>query len=173
MTSSLKIKTYAKINLYLDVVGKYPDGFHEIESIFQTITLSDTLIFDEISEGIEITTNEPSLPVDDRNIVYKAINKVISKTDIKKGIHVQILKNIPICAGLGGGSSNAAGTLHALNLLWQLDWDESMLQNMAAELGSDVPYFVKGGTQSVTGKGERLHILPSMPEIWVLLIHPL
>ncbi|HOV31800.1 MAG TPA: 4-(cytidine 5'-diphospho)-2-C-methyl-D-erythritol kinase [Candidatus Hydrogenedens sp.] len=172
MTSPLKIKTYAKINLYLDVVGKYPDGFHAIESIFQTITLSDTLIFDEISEGVEIITNKPSLPVDGSNIVYKTINKVKEITKIKKGIRVQILKNIPVCAGLGGGSSNAAGTLHALNILWELGWNESTLQNIAVELGSDVPYFIRGGTQSVSSKGERLSTLPYMPDMWIVLVHP-
>ncbi len=172
MTSPLKIKTYAKINLYLDVIGEYPDGFHKIESIFQTVTLSDTLIFDEISEGIEIITNEPSLPVDDRNIVYRTINKVKDIARIKKGIRVQILKSIPICAGLGGGSSNAAGTLHALNLLWSIGWNESILKNIAMELGSDVPYFIKGGTQSVSGKGEKLSQLPSISDMWIVLIHP-
>ncbi len=172
MTVLMKIKTYSKINLYLDVIGKYSDGFHEIESIFQTVSLGDILSFHEISEGIQITTNDILLPIDEKNIVYRTVKKIKEITKIKKGIHIHIQKNIPVCAGLGGGSSNSAGTLYALNKLWNLSWDDVTLQNIASELGSDVPYFLKGGTQAVSGKGEKLSSLKPIPETWIVLIHP-
>ncbi|HPP57689.1 MAG TPA: 4-(cytidine 5'-diphospho)-2-C-methyl-D-erythritol kinase [Candidatus Hydrogenedens sp.] len=170
--AKLKIVNNAKINLYLDVIGKFPDGYHKIESIFQTVNLTDTLIFKEIPKGIQVITNNPFLPTDERNIIYKTIEMVKKRTNIKTGIQVQLQKNIPICAGLGGGSGNSAGTLSALNSLWNLGWDELQLRNIAERLGSDVPYFVTGGTQAVTGKGEILHPLPNINDQWLVLIHP-
>lgn len=168
----MKIKTYAKINLYLDVIGKYPDGYHEIESIFQTVSLADTLTFQEIPKGIVITTNSESLPVDEKNIVYKTAKKIQDIAKIKKGVHVHIDKNIPIGAGLGGGSANSAGTIFALNKLWGLNWNEIEQSNIAIKIGADVPYFLKGGTQAVTGKGEKLTQISTIPDIWIVLIHP-
>ncbi|MGC8738304.1 MAG: 4-(cytidine 5'-diphospho)-2-C-methyl-D-erythritol kinase [Candidatus Hydrogenedens sp.] len=172
MPALMKVRTNAKINLYLDVIGKYPDGFHKIESIFQTVTLSDTLTFFEMPRGVCVTTNDTLLPTDDRNIVYKTVEKVKDITGIEKGIHVHIQKHIPICAGLGGGSANSAGTLYAVNKLWNLGLSESNLMDIAKGLGSDVPYFFKGGTQSVTGKGENINALIPISDIWVVLIHP-
>lgn len=172
MHALMRIRTNAKINLYLDVVDKYSDGFHRIESIFQTITLSDTLTFYEIPEGICITTNNVLLPTNKKNIVYKTIKKVKDIFKIDKGIHVHINKNIPICAGLGGGSANSAGALYGVNKLWNLGLQEDDLIEIAKELGSDVPYFLKGGTQAVTGKGEELSSLIPISDIWIVLIHP-
>ncbi len=173
MDNLIKIRTNAKINLYLDVVGKYPDGFHEIESIFQTVSLCDILTFEEIRKGIRITTNDLSLPTNEKNIVFRTIKKIKEISRIKKGIHVHITKNIPICAGLGGGSANSAGTIYALNKIWDLGWDKNTLHNIAKELGSDVPYFLYGGTKAVTGKGEILSPLVPMQDVWLVLIHPL
>lgn len=172
MRTLMKVRTNAKINLYLDVVDKYPDGFHKIESIFQTVTLSDTLIFYEIPRGICITTNDALLPTDEKNIVYKTVKKVKDITRIEKGIHVHIKKSIPICAGLGGGSANSAGTLYAINKLWNLGLSDDNLVDIAKGLGSDVPYFLRGGTQAVTGKGEILSALTPIQDTWVVLIHP-
>ncbi len=172
MRALMKIRTNAKINLYLDVVDKYSDGFHQIESIFQTVTLSDTLTFYEIAKGICITTNYALLTTDERNIVFKTIKKVKDILKIDKGIHVHINKNIPMGAGLGGGSANSAGTLYGINKLWNLGLRDNNLIDIAKELGSDVPYFLKGGTQAVTGKGEKLSALIPISDIWVVLIHP-
>lgn len=172
MVASIKIKTFAKINLYLDVVGKYPDGFHEIESIFQTVSLADTLNFNETSEGIHITTNNELLPTNEKNIVYKTVKKIQEITKVRRGIHINIEKHIPICAGLGGGSANSAGTIYALNKLWDLNLGQDTLLKIAGELGSDVPYFLKGGTQAVGGKGERLSPLIPISDICIVLIHP-
>jgi len=172
MRALMKIKTNAKINLYLDVIDKYPDGFHKIESIFQTVTLSDNLTFYEIQKGICITSNDVSLPIDEKNIVYKTIKKIKDIAKIDKGIHVHINKNIPMCAGLGGGSANSAGTLYAINKLWDLGLREDKLIDIAKGLGSDVPYFLIGGTQAVTGKGEKLSTLLPISDIWFVLIHP-
>lgn len=172
MVSSIKIKTYAKINLYLDVVGKYSDGFHEIESIFQTVSLADLLNFNEVPEGIHITTNDESVPANEKNIVYRTVKKIQEIAKIRRGIHIHIEKHIPMGAGLGGGSTNSAGTIYALNKLWDLNLGQDTLSKIAKELGSDVPYFLKGGTQAVGGRGERLSPLIPISDIWIVLIHP-
>lgn len=169
---TVKIKCCAKINFYLDVVERLEDGYHRIESIFQTVNLCDVLTFKEIKSGIEIITNIPGLPVDSRNIVYKTIRKVQEFTGIKQGIRVELCKNIPICAGLGGGSADSAGTLLALNQMWKLNLTMEVLMQIASSLGSDVPFFLSGGTKAVTGKGEIIRDLIPIPETWVVLVHP-
>jgi 4-diphosphocytidyl-2-C-methyl-D-erythritol kinase len=166
----LTIYAPAKINLVLEVLGKY-DGYHQISSIFQTINLCDTLRF-QLAERISFKCSEPSL--ERNNLVTEAATLLKNATKYNKGGRIELGKNIPWGVGLGGGSSDAASTLLALNKLWELKLPVSELVHLAAKLGSDVPFFIYGGTALVEGKGEKVTPLPSLPPTWfVLLVPPL
>lgn len=164
---------HAKINLALDVLYKRDDGFHEVEMVMTTIDLADELIFDELPEdNIIVTTNKHYLPVDENNLVYRAANLIKDKYNIKKGIKIHIEKNIPVAAGLAGGSADAASTLKGLNELWNLNISMSELQILGAEIGSDVPFCIYGKTALATGRGEIITPLPTPPFCWIVLIKP-
>lgn len=167
------LKSHGKINLGLDVLYKRDDGYHEINTIMQQIDLSDTLIIKENNkEDIVIKTDNKDLPLDSSNLIYKAWAKIKEKTGIKKGIEVVIEKNIPIAAGLAGGSSNAATVLKGLNELWQLGLAEEDLQKIGLEIGADVPFCITGGTALAEGIGEKLTKLKSFKDINLLLVNP-
>jgi 4-diphosphocytidyl-2-C-methyl-D-erythritol kinase len=165
-------KAPAKVNLVLNVLGKRADGFHEIRTIFQSIALFDVLRFSLIAEGIEVDSDEPSLPGGEGNIVHKAAKALASISKKKCGVNIFIEKNIPQKAGLGGGSSDAAVTLYGLNKLWELNLPESELMEIAAEIGSDVPFFLTGGTALGVGKGEEIYPLPDAPAAILVLGFP-
>lgn len=148
--SSIKFRSYAKINLSLKILGLRGDGFHDIESVMQTVSLCDELEFSDIKSGIEIVCDDKDVPVDEKNICYKAA-ELIGRG---RGIRIRITKNIPTQAGLGGGSSNGAATLLALNKMWGLKLSEKELIEMAAQVGSDVPFFMVGGRCLCRGRGE-------------------
>ncbi|MFH1226360.1 MAG: 4-(cytidine 5'-diphospho)-2-C-methyl-D-erythritol kinase [Planctomycetota bacterium] len=150
----IKVRSPAKVNLYLKVIGKRPDGYHELESIFQTISLSDELEISEFRQGISIKTDYPGLSTGKNNLVYRAVDLVKREYGIKQGVRISLAKHIPIGAGLGGGSSNAAATLIGLNRLWKLGLTRSDLAIQAAKIGSDAPFFIYGGTALVKGRGE-------------------
>lgn len=167
------LKSHGKINLGLDVLYKRDDGYHEINTIMQQIDLSDTLIIKENNkEDIVIKTDNKDLPLDSSNLIYKAWAKIKEKTGIKKGIEVVVEKNIPIAAGLAGGSSNAAAVLKGLNELWQLGLAEEDLQKIGLEIGADVPFCITGGTALAEGIGEKLTKLKSFKDINLLLVNP-
>ncbi len=167
------LKSHGKINLGLDVLYKRDDGYHEINTIMQQIDLSDTLIIKENNkEDIVIKTDNKDLPLDSSNLIYKAWAKIKEKTGIKKGIEVVVEKNIPIAAGLAGGSSNAATVLKGLNELWQLGLAEEDLQKIGLEIGADVPFCITGGTALAEGIGEKLTKLKSFKDINLLLVNP-
>lgn len=167
------LKSHGKINLGLDVLYKRDDGYHEINTIMQQIDLSDTLIIKENNkEDIVIKTDNKDLPLDSSNLIYKAWAKIKEKTGIKKGIEVVVEKNIPIAAGLAGGSSNAATVLKGLNELWQLCLAEEDLQKIGLEIGADVPFCITGGTALAEGIGEKLTKLKSFKDINLLLVNP-
>ena len=168
----LAIDSYGKINLALDVLYKRPDNYHEIISVMQQISLKDNLIFAEIDSGIVIESDNKELPVDSSNLVYKAWEKMKSITGINRGIHVKIEKNIPIAAGLAGGSSNGAATLEALNYLWELNYTKEDLMKIGLSLGADVPFCILGGTAKAEGIGEVLTTLKPFKNKYILLGNP-
>ncbi len=163
---------YAKINLSLEILRKRSDGFHEIASVMQTIGLYDTLYIG-LAEDLQFDCNQPELVTED-NLVWQAALKLhdVCGEDKKRGADIFLQKAIPVAAGLGGGSSDAATTLLALNHLWGLGLSEDQLLEIAAELGSDVPFFIRGGTALAEGRGEILTPLSALQEIWLVLLYP-
>lgn len=157
----LRLFSPAKVNLFLLVVGKRPDGYHDLASLFQTITLGDTLEY-ELSDKDVLTCTDPTLPTDASNLVLKAASLFRSKTGIKIGLKINLDKKIPSQAGLGGGSSNAASTLWAFNKLTGCPASVKELQQWGGEIGSDVPFFFSEGTALCEGRGEKVHPLPSL-----------
>lgn len=165
-------KSYAKINLTLDVLGKLPNGYHEVKMIMQTVNLFDLVIVDKCQKGIRLSTNSKSLPTNDKNIAYKAAQLFFETVNINKGAKILIHKNIPIAAGLAGGSGNAATVLCALNALYNANLPDTKLQEMALSLGADVPYCIIGGTCLAEGIGEKLTPLSPLPCLPVVLVKP-
>ncbi|MBI2848689.1 MAG: 4-(cytidine 5'-diphospho)-2-C-methyl-D-erythritol kinase [Chloroflexi bacterium] len=168
MSEALTISAPAKINLTLEVLGRREDGFHQIVSVMQTISLADTLTLTK-SEDIHFTCNHSDL-VPAENLVVKAARLLSEALDQPLGAHIHLEKRIPIAAGLGGGSSDAAATLRGLNTLWSLNLPPSTLLDMASQLGADVPFFIRGGTALVEGKGDIVTPLPGLPIAWVVLL---
>lgn len=166
------MESYGKINLGLDILYKREDNYHEIKTIMQQISLSDTLIMREIKEGIELDCNNKELPLDSTNLVYHAWKKMQEKTGINRGIQINIHKRIPIAAGLAGGSSNAAAVLKGLNELWNVGLSEKELREIGVEIGADVPYCIMGGTALAEGIGEKLTKLRPFRGKNLLLINP-
>lgn len=166
------VKSYAKINLTLDVLGKLENGYHEIESIMQTINLFDLIIVDKTAKGIAIHTNLKFLPENEKNIAYKAADLFFKHTGILGGAKILIHKNIPVAAGLAGGSGNAAAVLAALNVLYDVYMSDEELCALAGKLGADVPYCLMGGTMLAKGIGEKLTPLPGLGKYIVLLAKP-
>lgn len=166
------IDSYAKINLGLDILYKRPDGYHEINTIMQQISLNDTLTIREIKKDIVMESNNHNLPLDSTNLVYRAWKILQDKTGINKGIQINIHKRIPIAAGLAGGSSNASAVLKGLNELWNLNLSEKELREIGVELGADVPYCIMGGTALAEGIGEKLTPIKSFGGKLVLLANP-
>lgn len=172
MPTTLRIRAHAKINLYLDVLDRRGDGFHNIETIFQTVSLVDELTFTDTASGVALGCSRLDLSTGPDNLVCKAAALLQSKTGCTRGATIYLEKNIPIAAGLAGGSGNAAAALEGLNTLWDLGLSREELRALGLELGSDVPYCLVGGTQGATGRGEALFPLPSLPETWCVLVHP-
>jgi 4-diphosphocytidyl-2-C-methyl-D-erythritol kinase len=166
----LTVKAPAKINLTLEVLSQRPDGFHQIRSLIQAIDLCDSLSF-SLSDGIEFSSDNPDF-VPEESLTSKAAALLRQTTGCSKGATIEVSKRIPFSSGLGGDSSDAAATLHGLNKLWQLGLSPEELFKLAPRLGSDVAFFVYGGTALVEGRGERVTSLPSLPPRWVALIVP-
>lgn len=166
---SIKVKTSAKINLSLDVVGRKPDGYHLIESIFQSVNIYDIITVSKIENGIHLTCNEPEIPCDSRNIAYKAARLFLDKTGIKSGINIHIEKHIPSQAGLGGGSSDGAGVLYAMNTLFDTNIDICDLAKLAANISADTAFFIYGGTAFVQGIGEIINPIRLLPPIELVI----
>ena len=152
----ISLKAPAKVNLFLEILGKRDDGFHEIETIMQEIDLADSLQFEETQEGVTLECNDKNIPANQDNLVCKAANLILEECGIKKGVLINLEKNIPVGAGLGGGSSDAATTLKALNSLWKVGLNNEELMEFAAKLGSDIPFFINGKTALCRGRGELI-----------------
>jgi 4-diphosphocytidyl-2-C-methyl-D-erythritol kinase len=167
----LRAKSFCKVNLVLEVLGRRPDGFHEIRTVFQTIDLHDELEFREAS-GIELDC--PDLPglEPERNLVWRAANAIRSAAGAPCGAAITLRKSVPAGAGLGGGSSNAAIALLALNRFWNLNLPQADLANLASSLGSDVPFFLEGGTALGIGRGEEIYPLPDAPSSCLVVVFP-
>lgn len=173
MGKSIQLNAYAKINLGLDVIGKRPDGYHEVRMIMQTIGLHDKLSINTIhNPNIKMKTNLPFLPVNDKNIVYKAVSLIKEKYQIKEGIYINLKKRIPVSAGLAGGSTDAAAALIGMNKLFDLDLSLEDLMDIGVTLGADVPYCLIGGTALSEGIGEKLTSLPPFPDSNILIVKP-
>lgn len=166
------LKARAKINLSLDVLDKRPDGYHNVRMIMQTVDLHDSLLMGVQDEGIRIKCNLPYVPSDRRNIVYKVAESFIQKYNIKKGVYINLRKNIPVAAGLGGGSADGAATLLGLNELFGLNLSKEELIEIGGQHGADIPYCILGGTALAEGIGDKITILPSLPTTTVLICKP-
>ena len=175
--AELKVSAPAKINLHLEVLGLRPDGFHELAMVMQTIDLADTLVLQTTADAaIRLSTNRADLPTDGSNLIVQAAEMLRSRSGFPElGAQIQLEKLIPIGAGLAGGSSNGAAALVGLNALWGLGFSAPELGLMAAQLGSDMPFCLDGGTQLCFGRGEQLEPVdpPASPALAVLFIkHP-
>ncbi|WP_010094879.1 4-(cytidine 5'-diphospho)-2-C-methyl-D-erythritol kinase [Ornithinibacillus scapharcae] len=166
-------KAPAKINLSLDVLGKRDDGYHDVEMIMTTVDLADRIELNTLEEDrVEVTLWSRYVPNDERNLAYKAARLFKQKYNIKKGVHIKIDKVIPVSAGLGGGSTDAAAVLRGLNQLWNMNVPIDELASLGATLGSDIPFCVYGSTGIAKGFGEIVEKLPSPPPFWVILAKP-
>ncbi len=158
----LRLRAPAKINWTLEVLDKREDGYHTIRSIMQTIDLSDSFEFEPADELTLLVKGDrflPDVPLQE-NFAYRAAERLHERTGVRAGAHITLTKGIPIAAGLGGGSSDAAAVLRGLRVLWELDISDEELTAIAAELGSDAPFFLRGGTALASGRGERIEPLP-------------
>ena len=172
---SLAKSSPCKVNLLLNILGRRPDGFHELETVLHPIRVFDRLTFARAGQGIKLSCTAPGLPTDARNLVYRAASMFLETARIKDGVRMALEKNIPLAAGLGGGSGNAATTLLGLNELFGEPLTPEQLQIIAASLGSDVPFFLQSQPALATGRGERIQPLASFPALRgaaFVLIHP-
>ncbi|HEY7875554.1 MAG TPA: 4-(cytidine 5'-diphospho)-2-C-methyl-D-erythritol kinase, partial [Actinomycetota bacterium] len=173
--STTRFRTNAKVNLFLRVLGKRVDGYHEVETILQVIRLTDDIEVELTDTGrVEIAMEwvdggTGALPTEEENLIRRAADRLTEAGAAHDGIRVTVDKRIPIGAGLGGGSGNAAGALVVLSELWGLELERDRLREMAAEVGSDVPYCIEGGTALATARGENLTPLPSPETMWFVL----
>lgn len=168
------VPAHAKINLSLEVVGRREDGYHELASVMQTISLHDTLRFSPAADSsLRCVCDMDALATPD-NLALRAANAVASlrSMETSPGLNIELHKEIPVQAGLGGGSSDAACVLTALNQRWRLELSAQRLEELGATLGSDVPFFIRGGTALITGRGERVQPLPGARSSWIVLAIP-
>jgi len=166
----LTVLAPAKLNLTLEVLAKRPDGYHEIRSVIQTINLCDSLRF-QLSQKVTFKPNATDW-APEKSLVAKAVSLLQKTTGCSKGTSVEVSKRIPLMSGLGGDSSDAAATLRGLNKLWGLGLSQKELLELVVPLGSDVAFFLYGGTALIEGRGERVTPLPPLPHKWVVLVAP-
>ena len=168
-------KSPCKVNLLLNILGKRADGFHELETVMQPVNLFDEIHFERGGNTIQLTCDESTLPVDSKNLVHRAAANFLSAAKISDGVKIHLEKKIPLAAGLGGGSGNAATTLLALNELFGQPLSGAKLGELAASLGSDIPFFLQNKPALATGRGEKIQPLENFPALAdkaFLLVHP-
>ncbi|MGC4378590.1 4-(cytidine 5'-diphospho)-2-C-methyl-D-erythritol kinase [Fictibacillus sp. Mic-4] len=169
----ISVKAPAKINLSLDVLGKREDGYHEVEMVMTTVDLADRIELTLLKENkIVIESTGGFVPLDARNLAYQAASLLKEMYNVKEGVLIHITKNIPVAAGLAGGSSDAAATLKGLNEIWGLGLSIDQLAELGAKIGSDVSFAVYGGTAIARGRGEIIEHIKTPPACWVLLAKP-
>lgn len=169
---TIKLRAYGKINFALDVISKRSDGYHDVEMIMQSIGLYDLITIKETICGIRLNSNCKSIPLDENNIAYKAAELIITHTGIDRGVDIYLHKNIPVAAGMGGGSADAAAILKGLNELWSLGLCIRELMDFALSLGADVPFFILGGTALACGIGEKLTPIKALEDVLMLIVKP-
>jgi 4-diphosphocytidyl-2-C-methyl-D-erythritol kinase len=169
---SLTLKSYAKINLCLYVLKKRDDGYHEILSVMQAIDLHDQLALHKTEKEIVIRCDHPHVPKDENNLAYRAANLLFKEINLRGGVRIDIKKQIPVSAGLGGGSSNAASTLKGLNQLFDLKLPVDSLDSIASRIGSDVPFFLHSGQAVAKGRGEKIEPIRLYRGYWLVLVCP-
>lgn len=172
MSPTLTVRSYAKINWSLDVLHRREDGYHEIRTLFQTVSLHDLLVIKPTDGAIEVDCSDPGVPRDERNLAFKAALALKEAAGVAVGARIEIDKRIPVGGGLGGGSSNAAATLVALHRLWGVEPDSAELVAIAARLGSDVPFFLVGGTALGVGRGDEVYPVEEVVCDTLLLANP-
>jgi 4-diphosphocytidyl-2-C-methyl-D-erythritol kinase len=172
---TLERQSPCKVNLLLNILGRRADGFHEVETVMQPVPVFDRLSFDQAREGIHLTCSEPALPTDSRNLVYRAATRFLEAGGIKTGVRLHLEKHIPMAAGLGGGSGNAATALLGLNELFGHPLAPPLLEAIAASLGSDIPFFLQARPALATGRGDRIQPLEPFAALngaALVLVHP-
>lgn len=168
----LRLNAYGKVNLSLDVLACRPDGYHEVETVLHTVELHDTVVLRDAEGGIRVVCDHRRVPTDEQNLVFRTAQLLREVSGTDRGVEIEVRKRIPPASGLGGGSSDAAVTLLGLAQMWKLRLDHAQLLELAAQVGSDVPFFLVGGAALATGRGERLRYLPTLPATWVVLACP-
>jgi 4-diphosphocytidyl-2-C-methyl-D-erythritol kinase len=170
---SISLRAPAKVNLRLDILGKRPDGYHEIKTWIYPISLADELHIERVKTArITVSSASPGLPLGEENLAYRAATLLIKERGLAGGVRIEIIKHIPVAAGLGGGSSDAAAVLKAMNILWGRNIPAQELMEMGARIGADCPFFVVGKAAIMEGKGERVaSYLPPL-KAWMVLINP-
>ena len=169
----MKIKAYAKINISLDIVGKREsDGYHLLKMIMQNIDLYDEISIEKQKEGITISCNKNYVPTDSRNLAYKAASLFKETYNIDDGVHIDIVKNIPVSAGLAGGSTDAAAVLKLMNKIFEVNASDEELMNIGLKLGADIPYCINGGTALCEGIGEKITTLQPFKDKILVLVKP-
>ena len=171
--NQIKLRALAKINIGLDVVRKREDGYHEVRMIMQTINLYDQIHIKKVRKpGIHVKTNLYYLPVNEKNLVYKAAKLLCDEFSITQGISIDLKKHIPVAAGMAGGSSDAAAVLFGVNRMFELNLSKQELMDRGVNIGADVPYCILRGTALAEGIGEKLSILPPMPKCYIIIAKP-
>lgn len=168
----MRIKAYAKVNISLDIVGKREDGYHLLEMIMQAIDLYDEINIEKQNKDITIKCNKPYVPTDERNLAYKAAKLFIEKYNIHSGVNINIKKNIPVCAGLAGGSTDGAAVLKVMNKLFCINASDEELMELGLKLGADVPYCIKSGTALCRGIGEEVTELSNFKDKILVIVKP-
>jgi 4-diphosphocytidyl-2-C-methyl-D-erythritol kinase len=168
----MKIRAYAKINLTLDIIGKREDGYHLLRMIMQNVDLYDEIDIEKIESGIIIEVDKPYIPIDEKNLAYKAAKIFMNEFNISKGVKIKITKNIPVAAGMAGGSTDAAAVLRAMKDLFEINVEESKLMELGLKLGADIPFCIKGGTALCEGIGEIITALKSFKDHIVVIVKP-
>jgi len=171
----MRLKSPCKVNLILNILGKRPDGFHELETVMHPVNVFDEIDFARVTRGFHLTCSDPTLPTDAGNLVHRAAMLFFQKTEIRDGVRIHLEKKIPLAAGLGGGSGNAATTLLGLNEIFGKPLSGEALSDIAASLGSDIPFFLQTKPGLGIGRGEQIQPLdffPALKGAAILLIHP-
>jgi len=167
----IRLTAHAKVNLYLEITGRRPDGYHTLSTVFQTISLGDDLSFAP-AENFSLTCSDPALPVDERNLVMRAALRLRDALREERGAKIHLDKKVPMGAGLGGGSADAAATIQGLLKLWGRRISTSAVRRLAVQLGADIPFFLKGGLCYATGIGDKLTGRKPLPKTWMVLVWP-
>jgi 4-diphosphocytidyl-2-C-methyl-D-erythritol kinase len=169
----VEIDSYSKINLTLNILAKRQDGYHNIETIMQSVDLADRIFIKKEKEEIKIKCNHPQVPIDSQSLAYRSAEKILNRCRVTKGVKIEIDKKIPLASGMAGGSANSASILVGINKLFALNLSNEDLRGMGEELGMDVPFCIQNGTALAYHRGEKVTPLsPINPPLWIIIINP-